>query len=112
MADGPFGAKEIVIDLADTGARVIRTARETVKVLRIRIKGAAGAAGENNDIVLRKKSASGPIIWSLRPVDTEAVNDTFEVGYIGMGLFMDNLVAAWTQASGTTDPVEMIITTA
>ena len=111
MSDGPLGARVVELDITGTiGARVIRAFPQVVKIKRIHITGTAPAVGEGGDLVLREGSASGPIIWSLRPMDSERVNRSFDVDIICNGLYMDS-ATAWTQlpATGTAD---MFINTA
>jgi len=99
MADGNFGERDIFIDLNTTGARVIRAAAgdgQSVVIHAIRINGDSHATLDA-DIILRRDSASGPIVFQL-----EAPGGTSHDGTITFnkplrmrGLFMDNQTNAW-----------------
>lgn len=98
MADGSFGERDIVIDLAVTGARVIRdaTKSELVKIAGITISGTAGAS--NGGIVLRKESASGAVVFQFQPGVSAVVafNEPFtKPKLICKGLYMDTQTTAW-----------------
>lgn len=112
MADGPFGARDILINLnAPITARIIRTAEagditRFVKINGIRINGVAGAG--TGDIVLRAESATGPIVFKLLAPNGSAHDGTFFVpgNPVIKGLYMDAVGTAWV------DGAVMIIHTA
>jgi hypothetical protein len=94
MADGDFGERDIVLDLNGViTARVLRAYPAVVKITGITINGNAPTVGAQGDIVLHKESASGPIVWELRPSANLQVNEHFEMpGRLGMivnGLYME-----------------------
>lgn len=102
MADGNVGERVIVVDLTVTGARVLRDALkgEHVQVSKITVAGTGGAAPA--DIVLRKESASGPIVAAFRPTPSVINNAdliTEDDEFICKGLYLDNVTQAWTAGS-------------
>lgn len=96
MVDGPFGAREILVDLTVTGARVLRNATkaEVVKIETVQIAGDPGASG--SDIVLRSESASGPIFFKFDSPGAGIRNEEF-IGPAGPinGLYLDNIGTGW-----------------
>lgn len=98
MADGAFGSREIVIDLTQVGARVLRAFPSATIIHAVKINGTAGAGA--GDIILRKTSATGPIVFeepvaSGTPVDGALI----PMCTYAKGLFMDALPAPWTAGS-------------
>lgn len=104
MADGSFGERIIDVDLSVTGARVLRdplTIGKAVKVSKVLVSGTSGAAPVA--IVLRKESASGPIVAFWQPVQAAQVQ-TIELiseneEFYCKGLYLDNISQAWTAPS-------------
>jgi hypothetical protein len=108
VADGSFGARDIVLDLAGViTARVLRNAllNEHVKVVGVTINGVAPATGSQGTIELRQESASGPVVWQLVPANTETLRSLFSFpgtpgsGRIYKGLYMAAMVAGWGAGS-------------
>ncbi len=103
MADGAFGERDIFIDLnSPITARVIRDATkgEFVKITAIHIYGTSGAGA--GAIVLRKESATGPIIFQVAPANSAAVvvdKEFSEKVPIHKGLYMDAVATAWLAGS-------------
>lgn len=101
MPDGNFGERDIFLDLtAVPAARVIRASPpHHVKINGIRINGTAGAA--IGHIILRKQSATGPIIFELIVAASSVHDGTFAIhgGPIVDGLFMDSVGTAWLAES-------------
>jgi len=103
MADGNFGERIIDVDLSVTGARVLRDPSigkegQVVKVCKVLVSGTSGAAPVA--IVLRKESASGPIVAFWQPVQAAQVQ-TIELiseneEFLCKGLYLDNISQAWT----------------
>jgi hypothetical protein len=99
MADGNFGERIIEIDLTVTGARVIRDATlgMHVKLNKIVLEG-VGHATLAAPIVLRKESASGPVVWANPGTATVEYNidaPFTSPAAIMKGLYMDTQTNAW-----------------
>lgn len=109
MADGPFGAREVFIDLTlAPAARVIRDAAPTgrnaefAKIAAIRINGVAGAG--DGDIILRSNSATGPVVFRLDAPNGSTHDGTLVFGHPAptlRGLYMDSVGTAWAGAAET-----------
>lgn len=103
MADGSFGEREIFIDLTIApAARIIRDAAvegRAVHIDSIRINGTANAAGAG-DIILRKQSATGPVVFKLNAPTASAHDGTMTPNsFTFAGLYMDSVVNAWQAGS-------------
>jgi hypothetical protein len=100
VADGPYGARDIFIDLTLVGPRVIRDVLkwEQARVVGLTIKGTTGAGAGN--IVLRSDSASGNIVYDQpAPGGTSFDGDPAPFEIMAQGLYMDALANAWTAGS-------------
>lgn len=101
MADGPYGAREIYIDLTSAGARVIRDVLAEgryVKIMGVRINGTSGAGA--GDIVLRDGSVSGNIVFKeIAPGGTPFDGTMTPVRIRCHGLYMDALANPWAAGS-------------
>jgi hypothetical protein len=97
-ADGSYGDQAIYIDLTIAGARVISPG--TVHIAAIKINGTTSGVGPGN-IILRRTSAAGPIIWQeLGPSATSFDGtDARPFSINGDGLYMDALTNAWAAGS-------------
>lgn len=103
MADGNFGARDIVIDLSVTGARTIRdaTAGQWVGIQKIVLSGKTGAGAQ--PLILRyETAATGPVLWTI--LGTAATEYNVDAPYPGKkpvvkGLYLDNITNAWTSGS-------------
>lgn len=108
MADGPYGANPIYIDLTVAGARTIKDAVRPIgdlnftpdvgKIKSVRIQGTAGAGA--GDIVLRKDSAAGGIVFKTAVaagVPQDGVDTPMDREF--RGLYMDAIPAAWVAGS-------------
>lgn len=97
MADGGYGERDIYIDLTVTGARVIRD--ECVFIDSVTINGVSGAGA--GDIVLRKQSASGPIVHKTLGPGGTAFDGIAgpPLNIEANRLYMDALANAWAAGS-------------
>lgn len=98
MADGAYGAREIVLDLTVAGARVIRASPLLSHIIGIKVQGTAGAGA--GDIVLRQDSATGPIIFQLA-VDAGGSADgaVIPMDTWAVGLYCDAPAVVWAARS-------------
>ena len=95
MADGSKGQREIDIDLTvAAAARVVRdaTKREWVKVRRIVLDGDSTAGAT---IIIRKESASGPIVATITASGGKQHVDVPMEDAVFLGLYIDSFTA-WT----------------
>jgi len=106
MADGPYGERTIFIDLnSPITARVIKDATkgEWVKFSAIHIAGTGPATAANGPIILRKESASGPIVFQFIPTAaSQTVTEDKEWSEkvpIHKGLYMDAMTTGWVAGS-------------
>lgn len=102
MADGSFGAKDVLIDLAVTGARAVRGVsgiERIVKVTGVTITGNPGASGST--IGLRKNNAStGEVKFLHHATASVEIGNYWPVNWISNeGLYVQDVAVAWAAGS-------------